>query len=194
MLTGKRAFTGKSQASLISAIMSSDPPLIAASHPLTPAAFDHVVQLCLAKNPDARWQCAGDVMHELRWITESRAALSVGPSPVAAGSRLIPVVAAGLAGLVAGNRCARVSPSRYSRTSPSHCPRAGVQRRLAANDCEEIGFAGRIGLVRMAVLNGDFELACQFWSTGHGAAKDRSSQSTAKWLGYRRRCQLSPRS
>src|SRR2546421_9016015 len=40
MITGRKAFAGKSQASLISAIMSSEPPTILALQPFAPAALD----------------------------------------------------------------------------------------------------------------------------------------------------------
>ena len=71
MLTGKRAFEGTSQASLISAILSSDPPPIAVLQPLSPPALDRVVKKCLAKDPDERWQSAHDLTSELKWIAES---------------------------------------------------------------------------------------------------------------------------
>ena len=71
MATGKRAFEGKSQASLITAIMSSDPPSISALQPLTPPALDRLVRTCLAKDPDERWQSSHDLMAEIRWITEA---------------------------------------------------------------------------------------------------------------------------
>jgi serine/threonine-protein kinase len=77
MVTGKKAFPGTSHASVISAILSADPPPLTASQPLTPAAIDHVVRLCLAKDPDARWQSASDVMHELQWVTESAAQMAM---------------------------------------------------------------------------------------------------------------------
>jgi Tol biopolymer transport system component len=71
MLTGKKAFEGTSQASLISAILSSDPAPIAVHQPLSPPALDRVVKKCLAKDPDERWQSAHDLMSELQWIAES---------------------------------------------------------------------------------------------------------------------------
>src|SRR6185503_4373493 len=61
MATGKLAFEGKSQASLISAIMSSEPPRISQLAPLTPASLDRLVRACLAKDPDERIQSAHDV-------------------------------------------------------------------------------------------------------------------------------------
>lgn len=70
MVAGKRAFEGKSQASLISAIMSSTPAPLSTQQPLTPPALDRVVRKCLAKDPDARWQNASDLEDELKWIAE----------------------------------------------------------------------------------------------------------------------------
>ncbi len=68
MATGRKAFEGKSQASLIAAILEHEPPSLSALQPLTPLALDHVVTTCLAKDPDARRQSAHDVLLELRWI------------------------------------------------------------------------------------------------------------------------------
>ena len=58
MVTGKKAFEGKSQASLIAAILEREPPPMSTLQPLTPAALDRVVKTCLAKDPDERWQTA----------------------------------------------------------------------------------------------------------------------------------------
>ena len=71
MATGRKAFAGKSHASLISAIMTAEPAPISVVQPLAPPALDHVVRTCLAKDPDARWQTAHDVLVELKWITEA---------------------------------------------------------------------------------------------------------------------------
>ena len=71
MLTGKKAFEGTSHASVSAAIMSSDPTPISALQPLTPPALDRVVATCLAKDPDERWQSAGDLARELKWIAET---------------------------------------------------------------------------------------------------------------------------
>src|SRR5207237_8326745 len=58
MVTGRRAFEGTSQASVIAAILDRDPPPLSSLQPLTPAVLDHIVQRCLAKDPDERWQSA----------------------------------------------------------------------------------------------------------------------------------------
>ena len=77
MATGKRAFEGKSQASVIAAIMHVDPPGISVLQPMTPPSLDRVVRRCLAKEPDERWQSANDLTNELKWIAEGGAQTSV---------------------------------------------------------------------------------------------------------------------
>ena len=98
MLTGKKAFEGKSQASLIGAIMHATPPPIAAGQPLTPAALDRVVKTCLAKDPNDRWQSVGDLKRELQWIAEG-GTQAVGSGPVVARRRAGAYLAWGLATL-----------------------------------------------------------------------------------------------
>jgi eukaryotic-like serine/threonine-protein kinase len=68
--TGKRAFEGKSQASLIAKILETDPPPISSLQPMTPPALDRAVKKCLAKEPEKRWQVASDLCDELKWIAE----------------------------------------------------------------------------------------------------------------------------
>lgn len=68
MATGKPAFDASSQASLIAAILMEDPPSIRDSQPLSPTGLDRTVRQCLAKNPDDRWQTAGDLKRELKWL------------------------------------------------------------------------------------------------------------------------------
>src|SRR5262249_17044953 len=83
MITGRRAFSGKSQASLIASILAAEPPAISSIQPMTPPALDRVVRVCLAKDPDERWQTAHDVMLQLRWIAEGGSMAGL-PAPVVA--------------------------------------------------------------------------------------------------------------
>ena len=71
MLTGKKAFEGKSQLSVASAILEKEPAPINEAKPFTPANLDHAVRRCLAKDPEERWQTARDLAMELKWIGES---------------------------------------------------------------------------------------------------------------------------
>ena len=68
MLTGQRAFPGKSQLSVASAILEKEPAPISSIKPMTPPALDHTIRRCLAKDPEGRWQTARDLALELKWI------------------------------------------------------------------------------------------------------------------------------
>ncbi|MEP6995678.1 MAG: serine/threonine-protein kinase, partial [Acidobacteriota bacterium] len=70
MATGKKAFSGTSQASLIGAILHTEPQPISTVQPASPVALDRVVRKCLAKDPEDRWQNAADLGSELKWIGE----------------------------------------------------------------------------------------------------------------------------
>jgi Tol biopolymer transport system component len=70
MATGKRAFDGQSQASLIGAIMHTEPVSVASAAPLASPGLDRVVKSCLAKDPEERIQTAHDVKLQLRWVAE----------------------------------------------------------------------------------------------------------------------------
>jgi predicted Ser/Thr protein kinase len=84
MVTGRRAFQGQSDFSIASAILVKDPDPISTLHPLTPPALERTIRVCLAKDPDARWQSAGDLCKELRWIADSGSQIGV---PMAAAVR-----------------------------------------------------------------------------------------------------------
>src|SRR5580692_3567712 len=73
MATGKRPFNGKSQISLATAILEKDPEPIRTLQPTLPASLDRVINTCLQKNPDDRFQSARDVRLELKWIPETTA-------------------------------------------------------------------------------------------------------------------------
>jgi len=93
MVTGKKAFEGKSQASLIAAILDREPPGLSTLQPMTPRLLDRVLRKCLAKKPDDRWQSAADLLNELEWIAED---IALGESPTArrATTRRIGLIAA----------------------------------------------------------------------------------------------------
>jgi len=79
MVTGKKAFEGKSHASLVAAILERQPPPLSSLQPLSPPDLDRIVSKCLAKDPDDRWQSARDLKDALKWIgTGSASATTVG--------------------------------------------------------------------------------------------------------------------
>ena len=82
MVTGKKAFVGASQASLVGAIMNQQPAPVTDLQPVSPPMLDHVVTACLAKNPEDRCQTATDLMRELKWVVEAS------PDSIAVPTRL----------------------------------------------------------------------------------------------------------
>ncbi|HEV1285240.1 MAG TPA: protein kinase [Bryobacteraceae bacterium] len=91
ILTGKRAFRGENQATLIAAIMDREPEPLILNQPL----LARIVKKCLAKDPDDRWQSAADLKSELEWLLEA-------PAPIAAQQRTSARLPWVLAGLFAG--------------------------------------------------------------------------------------------
>jgi eukaryotic-like serine/threonine-protein kinase len=87
MLTGQRAFPGKSQLSVASSILEKEPVPISTVKPLTPPALNHTIRRCLAKDPEDRWQTARDLELELKWIAEAGSHSGV-PTPVASQRKL----------------------------------------------------------------------------------------------------------
>jgi len=83
MLTGQRAFQGKSQLSVASAILEKEPAPINSFKPMTPASLDHAIRRCLVKDREERWQTARDLMLELKWLSE--AGIQTGTSEAAKG-------------------------------------------------------------------------------------------------------------
>jgi eukaryotic-like serine/threonine-protein kinase len=82
MVASKRPFSGKSQISLASSILESDPEPVTKIKPQTPAAFEHVIQTCLQKNPEDRYLAAHDIKLELQWIAADRSALVPPPEKI----------------------------------------------------------------------------------------------------------------
>jgi serine/threonine protein kinase len=127
MLTGKRAFEGKSQFSVASAILEREPTAITSIKPLTPPALDQAVRRCLAKDPDDRWQNSRDLAGELKWIAEGS---SQSASPVSRAPRgklreiLLGSLAAtfALAAIVLGYSYFRRPPAQLSLLATSLLP------------------------------------------------------------------------
>ncbi|MBC8647848.1 MAG: serine/threonine-protein kinase [Thermoanaerobaculia bacterium] len=87
MATGKKAFSGATQASLISAILRDDPQPISQVQAMSPPALDRIVKTCLAKDPEDRWQSAHDLAGELKWLGEGSVAGAPAALAVRRGSR-----------------------------------------------------------------------------------------------------------
>jgi serine/threonine protein kinase len=114
MLTGKRAFEGKSQLSVASAILEKEPAPISTIKPLSPPAMEHLIATCIAKDPEERWQSCADVSRQLDWVAKAPKPAEVVPR---SGKLLWTLVAAGVliaAAFWLGTRWSKV-PARASQ-------------------------------------------------------------------------------
>jgi serine/threonine protein kinase len=118
MATGKKAFERSSNASVISAILADEPPPVSAVRPMSPPGLDRLVRICLAKDPDARWQTAHDVGLQLQAISDERLPSSAGAGSARGrpGARWLPW---GIAALFAGLAALAFVRSGASRVAPS---------------------------------------------------------------------------
>jgi Tol biopolymer transport system component len=130
MITGRKSFDSSSQASLIAAVMSENPPPVSTIQPMASPALDRIVQRCLAKSPDDRWQSAGDLKSELEWIAEGGSRAGV-PTPVAARRHNRERLAWILAGL-AGAMLLAFFAAAYMRKKPAEA--AEVRFQIPAPD------------------------------------------------------------
>jgi Tol biopolymer transport system component len=136
MVTGQKAFEGKSQLSVASAVLEKEPAPISTLKPMTPPALDRTIRKCLAKAQEERWQNASDLGTQLSWLTDassaSAAAVVAWPKVKMQrwmGAWLGWVLSAGLSVLMAGGLVwwsnARVPKRASYYASPFH---------LGAND------------------------------------------------------------
>jgi serine/threonine protein kinase len=155
MATGQKAFEGKSQASLIAAIMTSEPPSISTLQNMVPPPLDHVVRTCLAKESDARWQTAHDVWVELKWIVDAGSQAGM-PAPVVGRRRrrelLLSVLLASvsiallvLALVYLRQKPPEVRPIRFSISPPDKVTFANLEEAgpvLISPDGSRLAFVG----------------------------------------------------
>jgi Tol biopolymer transport system component len=139
MLTGRRPFDGASAASLIGAILRDDPPEI--GDPKMPAALEHVIRTCLAKDPDDRWQTAHDVKLQLQWIQKRPAAAAADRPTPESGARfgVLSMAAAIVLALATGAGLTYVA-LRSLRGDPS--PATAVRAIVPAPDGTSFHFVG----------------------------------------------------
>jgi len=140
MLTGQRAFQGKSQLSVASAVLEKNPEPISALQPMTPLTLERAIKSCLAKDPEERWQTARDLERELKWIAEDGSRAGV-LAPVAGRRQTrerIAWAAAALLGLVAG-----LLAIGYIARTPA--PAAVIVSQISAPENGQFVFYGVFG-------------------------------------------------
>jgi len=154
MVTGGRAFQGQSDFSVASAVLVKDPEPISSLQPLTPPALDRTIRVCLAKDPDARWQSAGDLCKELRWIAEGGSHTGSGVGIAVAARRAIRpriawILAAGFAAL------AVILLLRASRSERAPEPLAFHQLNFRREAVFQAAFAEKDTVVYSAAASGN---------------------------------------
>src|SRR5262245_9757935 len=117
MITGKKAFEGKSRVMLMSAIAMAEPELLSKSQPAVTGALEHVAKTCLAKERNDRWQTARDLLAELQWVAAGGARAGAAVHSTGMGKReklawIMLATAVLLAAAVA------IPASRYWRKGP----------------------------------------------------------------------------
>jgi dipeptidyl aminopeptidase/acylaminoacyl peptidase len=187
MVTGHRAFEGKSQLSVASAILEKEPSPITAVKPMTLLALDHVIRKSLAKVPDDRWQSASDLESELKWIAELRPLTGAGTPTseqrVWGWLRWVLALAATLAAALFGVAYLRKTPAEVHVVRSAIPPPEGgafvfdgpVGGAFLSPDGRLIAFIGRVGRVTQLwvrpldsllarPLSGTEEVSFAFWS------------------------------
>jgi eukaryotic-like serine/threonine-protein kinase len=125
MLTGKRPFEGRSQASIIASILSAEPPPVSSLQPVTPPALDHLIGRGLAKDPVDRWSSMHDVLLQLRWIATLPASAAAAPAAARSVARdrvwwiaAVAVLAVALAAAVWNPRPVPAPPRLHFQIQP----------------------------------------------------------------------------
>jgi eukaryotic-like serine/threonine-protein kinase len=121
MASGKRPFDAASRASVMAAVLQSEPPAVTTTVPGLPARLDPLIRGCLAKDPDERWQSAADVGKQLRALRGDRQA-----GPAEAGARRRPGVREAIAWTLAVAAIAAAGALYLARQRPQPAP--GVTR------------------------------------------------------------------
>ncbi|HKA37727.1 MAG TPA: protein kinase, partial [Thermoanaerobaculia bacterium] len=132
MATGRKAFAGTSQASLIGAILHLDPKPISTVQPTTPPALDRVVKTCLAKDPEERFHTAHDAGLQLKWIAQGGSESGI-PAPAAVRRSGRRSLIAGFLGFLAGALAALAVRAFLSPPAPAPRPPSRFELTTSAD-------------------------------------------------------------
>lgn len=138
MLTGEKAFPGTSIASVFASILRENPPAISIKRPDVPRSLEQIVTSCLAKDPEERWQDAGDVYLQLKGIRPEQLEAS---TPVT--QRRPGVVLGVIALVVSGVAMLSIGIDRWIRAAP---PPPGLQFSIRPPEGVVFGNVPRMAL------------------------------------------------
>ena len=203
MVTGRQVFEGKSQAALIAAILEREPASMSTGRHGVPRALEQVVQGCLAKDPEDRWQSARDVLRQLKAVASTAGSDAASASNIGADAgvrsrrstamRLASVAAALLAGIAVSSAYWWIrAPSMMEVPAPLHLslplesgavpPSPGIQFEISPD--------GR-WTVYAVVVNGQRKLFLRGLSQPAGRVIDGTDgaespffSSDSQWIGF----------
>jgi Tol biopolymer transport system component len=189
MTTGKKAFEGRSQASLIAAILERQPAPLSTLAPLAPPALERIVQRCLAKDPDERWQTARDLNHELKWMLDDSSKSGVSSVAKAAATptrtrpwvRLLLAVLAAVAVVVTGFLAQQAVRNRPPRLNPD------MTVRILPLPLMQIGYPGMAQDGKWIALPGadaSGRWALYFMNVTGGDAKEVVAADSGQQINY----------
>jgi serine/threonine protein kinase len=143
MVTGRRAFQGRSQLSVASTILEKEPAPISTIKPMTPPALDHAIRRCLAKDPHERWQSARDLELELKWVADEGSRIGV-QAPVTSHSTMRERLL--LAALAVSALVAVAMGVLYARRAPMEARVARAYIKPMANSSFNLSSSGGFAL------------------------------------------------
>ena len=196
MVSGRKAFDGKTTASVMAAVLKETPPQVSTLRPLTPPALDHVIARCLAKDVDERWQSAGDLKRQLQWIASGGTTTQVAASgrAPARGRRetivwsvtaLVAVVAAAIMLIAFARRTA------VGRVPPSHLLMPVLPGNEATGwiaitpDGRRVAFGAMSSATGGALFTRSLgDAAAQLIQSIRGGAESPSFSPDGSWLAF----------
>jgi Tol biopolymer transport system component/predicted Ser/Thr protein kinase len=199
MATCRKAFEGKTSASVMAKILEVDPPPMVSLQPMTPPQMDRVVKKCLAKESEKRWQTASDLCEELKWIAEGGSQAGVPAAAIAGGTRLtrrsilfsavVSLIVAAVVGLAVWNLKPSPAPPPVSRsvfTLPPGQQLAGLENGPAvalSSDGTHLAYVARQGGTQLLYLRAMDSLESKPIPGTEGAVNPFFSPD-GQWLGF----------
>ena len=199
MITGKRAFEGKTTASTIAAILAAEPKPISTIQPRLPSVLERVVKACLEKDPDDRMQTAHDVRLQLKWIPEGGSQVTSLPTAEVKGIRAFGrqglifslgtlLLGAVIASLATWNLKSAPPPpvSRFTVTLPPGQQLAGLENGPAvalSPDGIHLAYVARQGVAQQLYLRAMDSLEARPIPGTEGATEPFFSPD-GQWLGF----------